>query len=126
MTRESKGTILIIDDDLALQEVLDIALSNEGYRVFAATDGEQGLNLIEAIQPNPVLVISDIMMPNMDGVELFNAIKERLQDDGIPIILMTALTRKPWFADLERDGAAFLPKPFEVEKLIDLINVSLL
>ncbi len=120
---ESKGTIFIIDDDLALQTVLEYALRNAGYAVVLAPDGQEGLRILETLTPN--LVISDIMMPNMDGVETFYHLKERLQDDGIPIIIMTALNRKPWFADLEAEGAVILQKPFEVETLIDIINVTL-
>jgi CheY-like chemotaxis protein len=120
---QSKGTIFIMDDDLALQAVLEYALRNAGYDVVIANDGQEGLEQLEKI--TPVLVLSDIMMPNMDGVEAFQRIKERLQDDGIPIIIMTALNRKPWFADLEADGAVILQKPFEVDKLIDMIDITL-
>ena len=121
---ESKGTIFIMDDDLALQTVLEYALRGAGYDVVLAPDGQEGMRLLENLVPS--LVISDIMMPNMDGVEVFQKLKERLQDDGIPIIIMTALNRKPWFADLEAEGAVILQKPFEVDKLIDMINVTLL
>jgi DNA-binding response OmpR family regulator len=121
---ESKGTIFIMDDDLALQTVLEYALRNAGYDVVLAPDGLAGMRILETLTPS--LVISDIMMPNMDGVEVFQHIKERLQDNGIPIIIMTALNRKPWFADLEAEGAVILQKPFEVDKLIDMINVTLL
>ncbi len=121
---ESKGTIFIMDDDLALQTVLEYALRGAGYDVVLAPDGQEGMRLLENLVPS--LVISDIMMPNMDGVEVFQHIKERLQDNGIPIIIMTALNRKPWFADLEAEGAVILQKPFEVDKLIDMINVTLL
>jgi DNA-binding response OmpR family regulator len=120
---QSKGTIFIMDDDLALQTVLEYALRNAGYDVILARDGQEGLHLLETISPS--LVISDIMMPNMDGVEAFQHLKERLQDDGIPIIIMTALNRKPWFADLEAEGAVILQKPFEVERLIDMIDITL-
>lgn len=120
---ESKGTIFIMDDDLALQTVLEYALRNAGYDVVLAPDGQEGLRMLETLTPS--LVISDIMMPNMDGVETFYHLKDRLQDDGIPIIIMTALNRKPWFADLEAEGAVILQKPFEVEALIDIINVTL-
>lgn len=120
---QSKGTIFIMDDDLALQTVLEYALRNAGYEVILARDGQEGLHMLEKLMPS--LVISDIMMPNMDGVETFNQLKERLQDDGIPIIIMTALNRKPWFADLEAEGAVILQKPFEVDRLIDMINVTL-
>lgn len=121
---ESKGTILIIDDDLPLQNVLEMALRSEGYDVVTANDGQEGAAKIEEIYP--CLVLMDIMMPNMDGVEMFRLIQGRLQDDGIPVIVMTALNRKPWFAELEAEGAAILQKPFQVDRLIDLINVSLI
>jgi CheY-like chemotaxis protein len=120
---QSKGTIFIMDDDLALQAVLEYALRNAGYDVVIANDGQEGLEQLERL--NPLLVLSDIMMPNMDGVETFHRLKERLQNDGIPIIIMTALNRKPWFADLEAEGAVILQKPFEVDKLIDMINITL-
>ncbi len=120
---QSKGTIFIMDDDLALQTVLEYALRNAGYEVVLARDGQEGLQILENISPN--LVISDVMTPNMDGVEAFQRLKERLQDDGIPIIIMTALSRKPWFADLEAEGAVILQKPFEVDRLIDMIDVTL-
>jgi DNA-binding response OmpR family regulator len=121
---ESKGTIFIMDDDLALQTVLEYALRGAGYDVVLAPDGQEGMRLLENLVPS--LVISDIMMPNTDGVEVFQKIKERLQDSGIPIIIMTALNRKPWFADLEAEGAVILQKPFEIDRLIDMINVTLL
>lgn len=118
-----KGTIFIIDDDLGLQSILSFALRNAGYEVVLARDGLEGLRMLENLSPS--LVLSDIMMPNMDGVETFQRIKERLQDDGIPIILMTALSRKPWFADLEAEGAVIIQKPFEVAHLVDLIERTL-
>lgn len=120
---ESKGTIFIIDDDIALQSVLEYALRAAGYEVVLARDGQEGLQMLKQISPR--MVISDLMMPNMDGVEVFNHLKERLQNDGIPIIIMTALNRKPWFADLEAEGAVIMQKPFEVERLVAMINDTL-
>lgn len=120
---QSKGTIFVMDDDLALQKVIEFALRDAGYDVVLASDGEDGLRQLEHL--NPQLVLCDIMMPNMDGVEVFQHIKDRLQDDGIPIIIMTALNRKPWFADLEAEGAVIIHKPFEVDYLVNLIETSL-
>ncbi|MFP4441063.1 MAG: response regulator [Chloroflexaceae bacterium] len=120
---EPKGTIFIMDDDLALQKVIEFALRNEGYEVVLASDGQDGMQKLESLSPD--LVLSDIMMPNMDGVEVFEHIQERLQDDGIPIIIMTALSRKPWFADLEAEGAVIIHKPFEVDYLLELIKTTL-
>ena len=120
---QSNGTIFIMDDDIALQRVLEFALRDAGYEVVLANDGQDGLHQLQTLSPD--LVISDLMMPNMDGVEAFSHIKERLQDDGIPIIIMTALNRKPWFADLEADGAVILHKPFEIDFLLSLVKPTL-
>ena len=121
---EQKKTILVMDDDLALQTVLEIALRDAGYEVILANDGQEGIEKLTTL--NPDLVISDIMMPQMDGVETFQRIKEQLQDKGIPIFIMTALTRKPWFADLEAEGAVIIQKPFEIDQLLGLVQDMLL
>jgi DNA-binding response OmpR family regulator len=117
---EQKKTILVMDDDLALQTVLEIALREAGYEVILANDGQEGIEKLTTL--NPDLVISDIMMPQMDGVETFQRMKEQLQDNGIPIFIMTALTRKPWFADLEAEGAVIIQKPFEIDQLLGLVR----
>ena len=121
---EQNKTILVMDDDLALQTVLEIALRDAGYEVILANDGQEGIEKLQTLSPD--LVISDIMMPQMDGVETFQRIKERLQDNGIPIFIMTALTRKPWFADLEAEGAVIIQKPFEIDQLLHLVRDMLL
>ncbi|ABX03235.1 MULTISPECIES: response regulator [Herpetosiphon] len=113
-------TIFIMDDDLALQMVMEIALREVGYEVVLANNGVEGIAQLETLKPD--LIISDIMMPEMDGVEAFNQIRERIQDEGIPMVIVTALNRKPWFSDLEEEGAVILQKPFEVDTFIDLIN----
>jgi CheY-like chemotaxis protein len=116
-------TILVIDDALNLQAMLNLALKNAGYQVVLASNGQEGLEMVVRDQPD--LVICDIMMPTMDGVEMFRQIKERLQDSGTPIIIITALNRKPWFQDLEAEGAVILQKPFKVDFLINLVNINL-
>lgn len=121
---DEKKTVLIIDDDLALQTVLEIALRDAGYQVILAGDGQEGIEKLTRL--NPDLVISDIMMPQMDGVETFQRIKEQLQDNGIPIFIMTALNRKPWFADLEAEGAVIIQKPFDIDQLLRLVKDMLL
>lgn len=116
-------TVLIIDDDLFLQSMLNLALQDAGYNVIMAENGEEGLERI--VNANPDMIISDIMMPNMDGVEMFRQIKDRLQDRGIPIVVMTALSRKPWFNDLEAEGAVILQKPFKIDLLLNIVTMNL-
>ena len=99
-------TIFVMDDDLALQMVLEIALRESGYDVVLANNGADGLAMLETIKPD--LIISDIMMPQMDGVETFGRLRERIQDEGIPILILTALNRKPWFSELEDEGAVIM------------------
>lgn len=113
--------IFIIDDDLGLQTVLGLALKDAGYEVVSAADGQEGLERLSEVQPD--LVLSDVMMPYVDGVQLFDALKEQLRDEGIPIVIMTALNRKPWFADLEAEGAIILQKPFEIDRLIAVVGM---
>lgn len=117
---DEQPAILVIDDDLAMQTVLEIAFREAGYRVILANDGEEGVQKLMTMKPS--LVISDIMMPQMDGVEAFQRIKDQLQEDGIPIFIMTALNRKPWFADLEAEGAVIIQKPFDIDQLLQLVN----
>ena len=121
---DDQKTILVIDDDLAMQTVLEIALREAGYKVILANDGHEGVEKLVRYHPN--LVISDIMMPQQDGVETFQKIKDQLQEEGIPIFIMTALNRKPWFADLEAEGAVIIQKPFDIEKLLRLVNDMLI
>jgi len=120
---DEQPTILVIDDDPAMQTVLEIALREAGYRVEVASDGQEGVAKLVSLRPN--LVICDIMMPQMDGVEAFQRMKDQLQEEGIPIFVITALNRKPWFADLEAEGAVIIQKPFDIEQVLSLIQTML-
>ena len=120
---DEQPTILVIDDDPAMQTVLEIALREAGYRVEVAGDGQEGIAKLVSLRPN--LVICDIMMPQMDGVEAFQRMKDQLQEEGIPIFIITALNRRPWFADLEAEGAVIIQKPFEIKQMLNLIQTML-
>ncbi len=113
-------TVFVIDDDESLLAVLEIALREAGYQVEMASNGNEALAELRRLQPD--LIICDIMMPYVDGKQFWDAIHERLQYEGIPVILMTALSRKQWFQDLEAEGAVIIQKPFRVEQLISLVN----
>jgi CheY-like chemotaxis protein len=62
------------------------------------------------------------MMPQLDGVETFQRIKDTLQNENIPIFIMTALNRKPWFSDLEAEGAVIIQKPFDIDQVMMLVR----
>jgi len=120
---DEQPTILVIDDDPAMQTVLEIVLREAGYRVEVAGNGHEGMRKLVSLRPN--LVICDIMMPQMDGVEAFQRMKDQLQEEGIPIFIITALNRRPWFADLEAEGAVIIQKPFEIKQMLNLIQTML-
>jgi CheY-like chemotaxis protein len=123
MLMDEQPTILVIDDDPAMQTVLEIVLREAGYRVEVAGNGQEGVTKLVSLRPN--LVICDIMMPQMDGVEAFQRMKDQLQEEGIPIFIITALNRRPWFADLEAEGAVIIQKPFEIKQMLNLIQTML-
>ena len=78
-------SILVIDDDKQLNHLLKKQLSKEGYEVFLAHDGEEGLKLVNDIKPQ--MVILDIMLPNIDGYEVLKLIKENEAVRDTPVIL---------------------------------------
>jgi DNA-binding response OmpR family regulator len=116
-------TVFIIDDDEGLLAILEIALRDAGYHVEVASNGGEALERLQTLSPD--LVISDVMMPYVDGVQFWSQIHERFQYEGVPIIVMTALDRKQWFQDLEEQGAVILQKPFDVNQLVDLVKTQL-
>jgi two-component system response regulator MprA len=103
------ASILVVDDDPALRDVITDFLTEEGYEVATASDGESALSLI-ADEP-PDLVISDVMMPRRDGL----AVLLTLRRAGvlIPVLLMSAAPLPPSVS-----AAPFVPKPFELDTLL--------
>jgi len=112
-------TILIVDDEFGVLEVLEFILSDAGYNVVSALNGQEALTRLEETRPD--LAIVDFMMPILDGNAVIQAIRsdKRLRD--IPIILASALPEK---TIRERcDGyTRFLRKPYKTEQLMEEIS----
>jgi len=112
-----KKKILIIEDEEHLVELLKFRLESCGYAVDVAVDGEDGLEKIDIMKPD--LVILDIMMPKMNGYEALKIIRKNDSMKDIPVIILTAYTQK---GDIKRAldlGAnAFIAKPFEPKVLL--------
>jgi two-component system KDP operon response regulator KdpE len=105
--------ILIIDDDALLLRMIHLSLQSQGFSVFTAIDGEEGLALFHQIAPD--LVILDIMMPGMDGWEVCGRLR---QISPVPIIFLTALGSEENIVDGLMGGADdYLVKPFTVTEL---------
>lgn len=106
-------TILIVDDDVAIVDVLAETLEGEGYRVLRAGDGLAALAMLNGVLPD--LLLTDNMMPRMSGVELIAYLHER-PALAVPVILMSAAVP---VAIPPR--TTFLPKPFSLDTLLALV-----
>ncbi len=111
-------TILIVDDEFGIVEVLHVILEEEGYRVFTAANGRRALEQLAENKPD--LVILDFMMPLLDGPQTAAAMRADSKLADIPIVMVSAL---PEAAVRKRfDGyQAFFRKPFDTTALLDVI-----
>ena len=117
----SKKTVLVIEDEENLVELLKYRLEANDYNVESALDGEEGLEKIIKLKPD--LVILDIMMPKMHGYEVCRLAKNNKATKDIPIIILTARTQIKDMNDAKKCGAnAFISKPFEPAELLNEIK----
>jgi CheY-like chemotaxis protein len=109
--------ILVVDDEESLRELLKAILEEFGHEVLSAANGEQALKIME--QSAPVLVISDVMMPVMDGYVLVEQIKLKPEWGAIKVLLISAA-----IIDQQRQPKAdeYLSKPYELEELEGVIE----
>lgn len=108
-------TILVVDDEYLIADILAYALEDEGYRVVKAGNGRKGLDVLE--RECPSLVITDFMMPVMDGLEFARAIRERPQNAGLPVILMSGAQGNIGRQHGELFAAVF-DKPFDIHAVL--------
>jgi DNA-binding response OmpR family regulator len=111
-------TILVVDDEVSIAELIELALSTRGFNVSIAHDGREALEHLVANRPD--LVVSDVMMPYVDGVELARTIRDTPVLNTVPVILMSASGRAP--SGIENACAAFLSKPFDVDTLLCTVD----
>lgn len=114
--------ILIVDDEAHLRLLIEQSLEDleaEGVQILTAADGQAGLELIQAELPN--LVFLDVMMPRLNGFDVCQAVKQRLQLDGVYIVLLTAKGQE---YDRQRGAAVgadlYVTKPFDPDELLAL------
>lgn len=111
--------MLIVEDEFAIADLLEMVLTDEGYRVLLAANGRQGLERLAA-EPRPDLVISDYMMPVLDGAGMIQAMRESEAQRDIPCIVMSSM---PEANVRERIAgyAAFVLKPFQLATMVELV-----
>jgi len=114
--------ILVVDDEASLLLTIVANLELAGYEVYEAPDAVAALDILAQ---KPVdLVLSDIRMPGMNGVELYHHIRDRYPE--MPVVLMTAFAVEDLVSEAIQDGAfTVLPKPFDIDRLVRLLAVAL-
>ncbi|WP_267386724.1 response regulator [Sphingomonas sp. GC_Shp_3] len=110
------GTILLVEDEDMVRAVAERALTRQGYTVLTAEHGEAALELL-ASHPRPDLLVSDVMMPLMDGPTMVRHARKRYPD--LPILFMSGYAEETLRKSIDLDNVAFLAKPFSVQQLAE-------
>jgi DNA-binding response OmpR family regulator len=112
-------TIVVVDDEFGLADVLDATLSDAGFRVFTASNGAQGLDVMAEHPPD--LVILDYMMPLLDGPGTLRVMRADPRWAATPVVLVSAMTEA--LVGARCSGySAFLRKPFSFESLLAVLT----
>ena len=116
--------ILVVEDDLDIRELISFNLANEGHQVFEANDGEVGID--KARNNNPDLILLDLMLPGIQGLDVCRIIKSDQETKEIPIIMVTALGQEEDIVKgLETGADDYITKPFSIKVLIARVNAVL-
>ncbi len=119
---DSSRAILVVDDSEAIRETLAEALVAEGYRVVTATDGVDAVHKLSDTSARPCLILMDLMMPRMDGMELAGRLKAHPEWGTIPIVVLSAY----WRAPVVPEAVAVISKPFQMEELLGAVRMHCL
>jgi DNA-binding response OmpR family regulator len=119
-------TILIIEDEIDIAESLRYNLEREGFKTQIAESGEKGLRLALSQSSAPTLIILDLMLPGMSGIELCRRLRREPQTKKTPIIMLTAKSSESdKIAGLELGADDYITKPFSVKEVMARINAVL-
>ena len=115
----SPKTVLLVEDDVEIRDILQDLLEAEGYDVVPASHGRQALEFLQASRQTklPNLVVLDLMMPLVDGSEVLRTMKGDAVLADIPVVVLSAVAR-----ERPAGAAAFLRKPVPLQKLFDTIR----
>jgi len=113
------ATILIVDDERPVRQFLVAAFEQEGHQVLEASHGRHALNILAGVSPHPDIVIADVMMPLLGGIELCNVLKADPATAHIPVVLMSAAHPR---ASSNSEADAIIGKPFDLDTLDRLVQ----
>jgi CheY-like chemotaxis protein len=111
-------TVLVVDDEFGIVDVLETILTDEGYRVLTACNGKQGL--VRLSEENPDIILLDLMMPILSGSGMLRAMASEPAYQRIPVIMMSGLSEES-VAERCKGYAAFLHKPFRAAAVLSTV-----
>jgi two-component system, chemotaxis family, chemotaxis protein CheY len=118
-------TIMIVDDSASMRQVVSIALRDAGYDLIEAADGKDALSKLDGTKIH--LIVSDINMPNMDGISFVKEVKQHPKYKFTPIIMLTTEVNQAKKEAAKEAGAkAWVNKPFQTKTLLDAISKLIL
>lgn len=112
-------TLLVVEDEWAIADWLEVLLSEHAYHVLVASNGRQALDILHREKPD--LVLTDFMMPFVDGAGLISAMADNPRTSAIPVVVMTSLTENAVQQRVRR-YRAFLRKPFHESDLLRILS----
>ena len=117
----SSKRVLVIDDEKNIRDLIDEILTEEGYEVFLARNGQDGVDLFEKYNGSFAVVILDIIMPELDGKDCYYRIKEI--NPRVKVILTSGYSKSNVKEELIRQGVdAYIPKPFNVDGFLETVQ----
>lgn len=122
--------VLVVDDELDMRTFITTLLETSGFKPIAATDGVEGLEA--ARSRKPAVIILDVMMPKLSGISMYRDLKNDPELKDIPVIMLSALSKKTFFHSQEvldeyksekiPEPAAYIEKPADADELLEAIQ----
>lgn len=124
-SREIPIKVLVVDDERNILDIIRFNLEVEGYEVITSMDGEDALRLVHEVKPD--LILCDIMMPVMDGLDVCRRLKADGRTDQIPVVMLSARTQThDKIASIEAGADDFITKPFDFSDLAARIKINMI
>lgn len=115
------GSILVLDDSASMRQMMKVALAGTGHDITGAANGKQGLRLLDSAHYD--LVITDLNMPEMDGLTFIRELRKRREHSGVPVLFVTTETRETVKQQAKAAGATgWVTKPFSQEQLCRVVE----
>jgi two-component system, chemotaxis family, chemotaxis protein CheY len=120
--RATLGKVLVVDDSRAIRQQVGAALARAGFTILEAEDGLQGLKVLSAV-PDIAMVICDVNMPNMSGLEMLAKLKADPSHAALPVLMLTTEGKADLIQQAKRSGAkGWIVKPFKPDQLVAAVR----